>query len=199
MNQNAIQNLFDNSARVTLLVKDNSNEKRLYTLSKGQVCIPKKQVDNLFNTYWYQIYSGEDIDDLYEFGSKLSNISNKLHWGTRQEVNGHMQQINYWMSKKIKFKNNYNACNIYNKSTQELHSCLSQAINKLQAEVAYDQEIERQRAYLQAQQQMHTQQIQAINNYADALRNQHVQVDSNVYHNGTVNVNSTGTYNHYFW
>lgn len=159
MNGNTIQNLFDNSTRVTLLVKDNSNEKRIYTLSKGQVCVPKKQVDSLFNTYWYQIYTGENIDELYEFGAKLTNISNKLHWATRQEVNGHMQNLNYWISKKIKFKNNYNACKMYDKSTHELDICLSKAVNKLQAEIAHDQELERQRAYLQAQQQMHAQQM----------------------------------------
>lgn len=46
-------------------------------------------------------------------------------------------------------------------------------------------------------------QNQAINNYADALRNQHVQIDANVYHQGTVNhnvnqnVNFNGTMYHY--
>ena len=50
---------------------------------------------------------------------------------------------------------------------------------------------------------MQQQQVNAMNNYSNALRNQHVQVDANVYHRGTVNVNSNvnvnGTYNHYFW
>lgn len=53
-----------------------------------------------------------------------------------------------------------------------------------------------------AQQQLQ-QQINTLNNYSDLLRNQHVQVDNNVYHSRTVNVNSNinvnGTYNHYFW
>ena len=60
---------------------------------------------------------------------------------------------------------------------------------------------------MEAQQRLQQQQINALNNYSDALRNQHVQVDTNVYHSGTVNVNSNvnhnvnlyGTVNHRYW
>lgn len=95
-------------------------------------------------------------------------------------------------------------------SQPELHACLSALVNNelsiIAKEKEYEQQQERlrqQQAAYEAQQRLQQQQINALNNYSDALRNQHVQVDTNVYHRGTVNVNSNvnvnGTYNHYFW
>ena len=79
----------------------------------------------------------------------------------------------------------------------------SEIENRTLTTISQEQNLEMQRSALQAQQQMQQQQVNAMNNYSNALRNQHVQVDANVYHSGTVNVNSNvnvnGNYTYRYW
>ena len=115
-----------------------------------------------------------------------------------------MPETKYWAEKEVKFRNIFNTCKINNQSEQELNNCLSSAVNIINREIAHDREIALQQQYIQAQQQMQMQQINALNNYADALRNQNVNVNhsgtinSNIYHSGTMNVNHYRNYGYYY-
>ena len=183
---NDVMNLFDYSENITLSVKSDLKKKKDYFLIKSLVCIPKKVEKPLFNTYWHQIYTDkEDLDLLYDRISRISSISNKLSRSLRRKINALNTPLNNWMDKKIKFTNYYNACIKATKTEEELHSCLSRSVNNIQSEIAHEKEIAAKMRYLQIQQQMQNQQNYALYNYADALRNQNV----NVRHSGTINQN----------
>lgn len=183
---NDVMNLFDYSENITLSVKSDLNGEKDYFLIKSLVCIPKKVEKPLFNTYWHQIYTDkEDLDLLYDRISRISSISNKLSRSTKRKINALNSPLKNWMDKKTKFTNYYNACIKATKTEEELHSCLARSVNNIQSEIAYEKEIEAKMRYLQIQQQMQNQQNYALYNYADALRNQNV----NVRHSGTINQN----------
>lgn len=197
-------NLQLNNPTVNLLIKNNDNKKNLYTLKKTLICIPTTPKDPLFDMYWAQIYTGSDPIQNYEFFLKLGNFFNKLTFKTRGELNKVLPETKYWAEKEVKFRNIFNTCKINNQSEQELNNCLSSAVNIINREIAHDREIALQQQYIQAQQQTQMQQINALNNYADALRNQNVNVNhsgtinSNIYHSGTMNVNHYRNYGYYY-
>lgn len=202
LDYSGMKNLFNDRSGVTLEIKDNYNRKDIYNLKTSTICIPQKEQDPLYDTYWQQIYTdqGDPIEG-YEFYSKLSSFSYKLTWNTKVRLAQLLKETNYWADKKIKFTNKYNACKI----DKDIKICLADAVNKLSTEIAYDQEVARQNAYIQAQQQMQQQQIDALNNYAYSLRNQNINVNhsgtvnSNVYHSGTVNINNNINTPYYRW
>ena len=192
---NDVNNLFEYRENVTLTIRNDMNSEREIFLIKSFVCIPKKKEDPLYNTYWHQIYTNkEDLDFLYDRISRIYSISNKLSRSLRRKINALNTPLNNWMDKKIKFTNYYNACIKATKTEEELHSCLVRSVNNIQSEIAYEKEIAAKMRYLQIQQQMQNQQNYALYNYADALRNQNV----NVHHSGTINQNMyiRGIYRH---
>ena len=164
----------------------------------------------LYNSYWSQICN-IDAENAAEELYHAEGLINKYSKGMRDMIASAHQTVVYWANKKHNFDNGYKRCTMLSSSSQpELHACLSALVNNelsiIAKEKEYEQQQERlrqQQAAYEAQQRFQQQQINALNNYSDALRNQHVQVDTNVYHRGTVNVNSNinvnGTYNHYFW
>lgn len=194
-----------NKPTVNLLIKNNDNKKKLYTLTRTYICIPETPKDPLFDMYWAQIYAGNnDPIQKYEFLLKLSSFFYKLTFKTRTELNTVLPETKYWAEKEVKFRNIFNTCKINNQSEQELNNCLSGAVNIINREIVHEREIALQQQFIQAQQQMQQQQINALNNYADSLRNQNVNVNhsgtinSNVYHSGTMNVNHYRNYGYYY-
>ena len=189
---------------VNLLIKKINNKISSYTLKKTLICIQETPKDPLFDMYWAQIYTGSDPIQTYEFLSKLNRFIYKLTFRTRGDIKQLLPETRYWADKEIKFENNYKACKINSKSEQELNNCLSGAVNIINREISRDREIILQQQYMQAQQQMQQQQINALNNYADSLRNQNVNVNhsgtinSNVHHSGTLNVNHYRNYGYYY-
>lgn len=191
-----LQNIINNTTSITLLIKNNNKKKKLYNLTKTKLCtlsLDTNNQDSLFDTYWLQIYTGQNIEDSLETISKYTNISNKLSKRTKQNLAMEFEKLNYWKSKKIKFENSYNSCKITTKSNDDLHACLIKSVSQLKQEIAYEQELMLRNAYIRAQQQLQIQQIRALNNYANALRYQNI----NVNHNGTFNVNHSIYYRPY--
>lgn len=187
-----------------LIIKNNDNKKISYTLTKTLICIPETHKDPLFDMYWSQIYMGIDPIQNYEFLLKLCSFFNKLTFRMRAEINQTLPETKYWAEKEVKFRNIFNTCKINNQSEQEFNNCLSGAVNIINREITHDREIALQQQYIQTQQQMQQEQINALNNYADSLRNQNVNVkhsgtiNSNIYHNGTMNVNHYRNYGYYY-
>ena len=195
-----------NNPTVNLLIKNNNNDKISYTLTKTLICIPEIPKDHFFDMYWAQIYTDTTAYPIqvYEVLLKLNSIFNKLTFKLRGEINQFMPKAKYWADKEVKFRSMFKSCKINSKSEQELNNCLSGAVNIINREISRDREIILQQQYMQAQQQMQQQQINALNNYADSLRNQNVNVNhsgtinSNVHHSGTLNVNHYRNYGYYY-
>ncbi len=202
-------NLLDRSNSINFEVKNDYGKKDI-SLIKSRICIKKKTMGELYNSYWSQICN-IDAENAAEELYHAEGLINKYSKGMRDMIASAHQTVVYWANKKHNFDNGYKRCTMLSSSSQpELHACLSALVNNelsiIAKEKEYEQQQERlkqQQAAYEAQQRLQQQQINALNNYSDALRNQHVQVDTNVYHRGTVNVNSNvnvnGTYNHYFW
>lgn len=186
---------------VNLEYKDNNGQKREVTLNKTQMCIPVQQKDELFETYWRQICPiSANIQEIINMDRALLSSRN-VNYYQKQFIGQELEKLYYWNDKHQKFLAGYKTCK-YSNGT-DIHSCLTSLVDRELQQIAKEQEYARQQAILQAQQQMQQQQVNAMNNYSHALRNQHVQVDTNVYHNGTVNhnvnqnVNFNGTIYHY--
>ena len=196
-------NMFENALSpksITIEFKNNTG-KKIITMTQTIICTPIKENDDLFNTYWKQIYTGRDLEDITLDIQATSKIYNHLSYGLKQYLQELSNQLSYWQPKKIKFQSGYNSCKAHYMIDSEMHSCISNLVNREIAQMQHEEYIRQQQAILQTQQQMQQQQVNALNNYSDALRNQHVNVSGsvNVQHSGTVNVNQNvyGTMYHY--
>lgn len=133
----------------------------------------------------------------------IGRVNNKLTPQFRVAYNSWQNELGDWNNKKAQFRNGFNLCLTNSYTTNDANNCLNQLVNRSINTITHEQNLEMQRTTLQVQQQMQQQQVNAMNNYSHALRNQHVQVDANVYHSGTVNhnvnqnVNFNGTMYHY--
>ncbi len=190
--------IFDQGNTANLKIKDIFGNKKEVSITKANVCEPKSKKDELFETYWQQI-DPKYKDGLEEEKRLTKNFlkAKGLSWQARDLEYKRLKKLNYLLGKREKLYSSYNICKSYVQTPEELHSCISQAVNKLQLEIVYEEEAERKQEYLEAQQRMQQQQIDAMNNYANALRNQNVNVNTNTYHSGTVNVNSNVNGNYY--
>lgn len=181
-------NYLDGVSTINLEVKTVTGQKKYITLNK--TLIYKKQiVEPFFDTYWGQIcpYNLEEVEENL---TPIWRMSRNLTETAKNEYTIIQNEFNWWLNKRNQFRNGFNLCLANNYNKQDVNSCLGQLVNRTLTTISQEQNLEMQRSALQAQQQMQQQQVNAINNYSNALRNQHVQVDANVYHSGTVNVNS---------
>lgn len=192
--------MFDNAISpnsITLEIKNDSG-KRTISMKRANICTPIKEEDALFNSYWEQIYTDISIDDANEFIKQTSRVRSKLSSGFIGDLRVLEDKVSYWQPKKTRFQNGYNTCKANYITDMDLHTCLSTLVNRELAQIQHEEYIRQQQEIFQAQQKMQQQQVDALNNYSDALRNQHVNVNQNVYHSGNVNHNVNGTYNHYY-
>lgn len=194
-------NLLDSQSTIKLEIKSTNGEKRTVTISKARICFTETK-EPFFDSYWGQVCS-YDLDNIANNLSYIGRVAKNFSPQAKSDYVSWQNEYSNWANKKAQFRNGFNLCLANNYNKQDVNSCLGQLVNRTLTTISQEQNIEMQRSALQAQQQMQQQQVNAMNNYSNALRNQHVQVDANVYHRGTVNVNSNvnvnGTYNHYFW
>lgn len=194
-------NYLDGHQSISLDVKSASGDKKSINISKAQICTAKTK-EPFFESYWGQVCTYE-LDSVAEWASYVGRVGNKLTPQFKSEFYNMQNELNGWLNKRTQFKNGFNLCLVNSYNKQDVNSCLGQLVNRTLTTISQEQNIEMQRSALQAQQQMQQQQVNAINNYSNALRNQHVQVDANVYHSGTVNVNSNvnvnGNYTYRYW
>ena len=193
-------NLLKRSNTINLEIKNDSG-KRNITLNKDNVCTQKLIPNEIYSMYWSQICDF-DVDNASEEVYYAEGITSKLSQREKEMLASAHNTISYWRNKRNIFDNGFKKCTSFSTSDNELHSCLSLLVNNELAKInkekefeLYQQQLRQQQAALQAQQQLQQQQINAMNNYADALRNQHVQVNQNVYHSGTVDINSNIQFN----
>ena len=195
-------NLLSRSNTASFEIKNRSG-KQVVSMTKSYVNYPIENFDNPHrDKYWKQI-SNYDIEFVKFLLGKLSRISD---WssGMRNHINNEYTKLNHWSKYYTKFKNGYDVCiSNYGMDNRDSNSCIMNVVDKTKADIAYDEEQARQQAMYEQQmrmqqQQMYLQQqqINAMNNYADALQNQHVDVNQNVNYSGTVNHNINGTMNY---
>lgn len=165
---------------IELELKTASGDKKSMTINKANVCKVTTR-EPFFDSYWNQIYSG-DLEEYNEWFRAIGNVGNKLTTQFKSEYAKAQSDINTWISRKSQFRNGFNMCLANYHTTTDVNNCLNQLVNRFAGTISQENNIK-------AQQQITNQQINAMNNYSDALRNQHVQVDANVYHSGNVNVN----------
>ena len=198
---NDFDNYLDGQQTIRLDIKSTSGDKKDITLSRGEICV-SNQIEPLFDSYWGQVCT-YDLDSASKYFSYIGRVNNKLTPQFRADYNYWQNELSGWNNKKAQFRNGFNLCLSNNYNTSDVNNCLNQLVNRSINSIAHEQSLNMQRTQLQAQQQMQQQQVNAMNNYSNALRNQHVQVDANVYHSGTVNhnvnqnVNFNGTMYHY--
>lgn len=180
---------------LVLDIKSPSGMNKNISMHRGEVCTIE-ETEPFFDAYWGQI-SKTNLEAIYKRFLTTSYVINQCSPRYKEEFNYERNGINGALAIKEQFRNGFNLCleNSYNMT--DANNCLTQLVNKFQDRIAHEQELEMQRSALQAQQQMQQQQIDALNNYAYSLRNQHV--DTNIQHSGTINVNKNiyGTMYHY--
>lgn len=197
-----IDNILNQKQAVKLEIKTSAGIKKDINLTKANVCTTKiNSDDELFNTYWNQVCSYPyDLDNGLKISQNLLKVN--LSYYSRRDLDNEIQRINYWLAKRNKFKNGYNVCRM-NLDEYSVNKCLAELVNRELTQIQHEETLRQQQAALEAQQRMQQQQINALNNYSYAIQNQRMQVDTNVYHSGTVNVNSNvnvnGRYNHYHY
>lgn len=198
---NDFSNLLNNSQQINMETKKSDGTKKYVSIVKSNLCTTL-EYEPFFNSYWGQIYP-YDIDSQLAFLAKISNVSNKLTKQFKYEYNSRQNEINKMLAKRNQFRIGFNLClaNYYNMN--DVNNCLNQLVNRSLNQIANEQNLQMQQSAIQTQQQLQQRQINALNNYSYALQNQRMQVDTNVYHSGTINNNINlngninGTYYHY--
>ena len=190
-------NYVDNQQTVNLVIKGKND----VNLVKANIC-KMVDVEPYFDNYWGQVCS-LNLDWATNTVNYVGRISNMISSQSKAEVADAQVMLNNWLRIKSQFRNGFNLCLSNNYNTSDVNNCLNQLVSRSINSIAHEQNLEMQRTTLQMQQQMQQQQINAMNNYSHALRNQHVQVNANVNHSGTINhnvnqnVNLNGTIYHY--
>ena len=192
---------------VRLEVKDEYGNIKYATLHKSNIC-RSLIVEPLFDSYWKQVWQNDDaMWNLAENLYYTQRIYNKLTLRTKNELSALTSNVNNWLAKQDQFRTGFDLCLANNYNMNDVNNCLNQLVNRSLNQIANEQNLQMQQSAIQAQQQIQQRQINALNNYSYALQNQRMQVDNNVYHSGTVNVNSNvnvngnlnGTYHHYWY
>lgn len=194
-------NYLNNNQSISLDVRTANGDKKSINISKAQICTIYTK-EPFFESYWGQVCTYE-LDRISEWTLSVERVRNRLTPQFKSGFDSMQNELNGWLNKRTQFKNGFNLCLVNSYNKQDVNNCLGQLVNRTLTTISQEQNIEMQRSALQAQQQMQQQQVNAMNNYSNALRNQHVQVDANVYHSGTVNVNSNvnvnGNYTYRYW
>lgn len=192
-------NYLDSYQSISLDIKSVNGDKKSVNLSKAHMCTIETR-EPFFESYWGQVCTYE-LDIMSKWISFVKRVGNKLTPQLNSGINEFQEEVNGWLYKRSQFRNGFNICLSNNYNKQDVNGCLMQLVNRTITTVSQEQNREMQRSNLQAQQEMSQQQVDAINNYSNALRNQHVKVDANIYHSGTINnnVNVNGTFNHYLY
>lgn len=159
--------------------------KKILSLSKENFCTTSIEEPELFTMYWKQIYQN-DLPRIIKLTAVLSGLP--LSYWAKRDLEEGLLDVEYWKGKHNQFKNGYNSC-VATQENLDIHVCLNQLVNRELMQINKDNIIKQQQAALRAQQQMQQQQINAMNNYSDALRNQHVKIEGSVYNYGSVDVN----------
>lgn len=184
-------NVMDRKHHMILKIKDLHKKNKDVTLVKSRVCIPNKVSDEIFDTYWQQVYNGDfDLDFI---AKKLNNMSNiPFTRKSRMELQQMERYVSYWLPKKKVFTNGYKACEYSRSNTEQFHQCVDKLVNKELDKISKEEEYAHKRLELATKLQMFamaagavTNLAGAINNHSDALRNQNL----NIYHSGTINAN----------
>ena len=194
MDVNNFASVLNLSNSVKLEIKHNKEKREVY-LSKNRVCRQKLLEDNIYTSYWVQICS-LNIENIAEDLYYAETIKHKLSNEMINMLNVTHQNLMYWFNKKKRYNNNYQICRTSSLNNQDLHNCMSAVVKNeltiIEQEKAYalqQEQIRLQREAYEAQQYIQKKQIEALNNYSNALRNQRVRVDTNIYHSGDVDVN----------
>lgn len=194
-------NYLENQEKINLEIKLINGGKKNVTLERLQMCTLEEK-EPFFEQYWTQICP-LDLKNASKWVNSVGAISNKLSAsGKSTQVNDQSILLN-WKNKQTQFRNGFNLCLANNYNENDVNICLNKLVDRTLGTISQEQNLEMQRSTLQAQQQINQQQVNAMNNYSDALRNQHVKIDADVYHYGSIDVNSNvninGNYYHHYW
>lgn len=171
-------------------IRIETKNKKNVTLSRMEFCTVEQE-EPLFDAYWKQVCS-YNIEFMNENLNHMKRVLAMLTQQARYDYKSQQNELFDWMNKREQFRNGFNMCLQNTYSVGEANACLNQLVNRSIGVITHEQNIQAQREYLYAQQQMHNEEVNALNNYSHALRNQHVQVDANVNHN----VDVSGTIYH---
>ncbi len=183
--------VMDMNPNMTLLIKDANNKKRSVNLTRSKVCIEIKPSENeIFLTYWNQLYDGEyDLELVHDKIQKLNRVD--LSYRSKSEVRQMEEYVTYWLKKKKIFKNSYKSCDLSSYDDTSLCNCLSKFVDKELAKIAKEEEYAMERYKIRAKLQMFAMSTAAaiymggaIKDHAHALRNQNVHHS----HSGSINL-----------
>lgn len=186
-NIDIFNNYLSNLNNAIFLIKKTDGKVQEISLSKMNICTTK-EFEPFFNEYWTQVYS-DDLDYYLKISSYTARVSNKLTPTFKTKYSSKVNRYYELDNKRKSFRQGFNLCLSNNYNKNDVVYCLNRLVDRSIGLMTHEENINMQRYNIQAQQEMTNQHVNAINNYSDALRNQHVQVDANVYHSGNVNVN----------
>lgn len=188
-------NIMDRKHRMKLKIKDSQKKNKDIALVKDRVCIPNKVNNDIFDTYWQQIYNGDfDIDFVAQKLNKMSSIP--FTRKSRIELQQMERYVSYWLPKKKVFTNGYKACEYSRSNTEQFHQCVDKLVNKELAKISKEEEYAHKRLELATKLQMFAMAAGAVTNLAGSINNHaYALQNQNVYHSGTFNVNHSGTVN----
>lgn len=107
----------EKATKVNILAKSNSG-KKLYTIERQPIQLPKRNKDKNFNVRWLEVVPEQYANS--EYIEILPQYSNKLKM--------QLDIGNYWAARKESFKKGYDACMTYPKNEQS--SCFMNLVNR---------------------------------------------------------------------
>lgn len=191
-----IFSIINSSYTTTLQIKDINKKKKEVNLVKNKLCITTIVPDEVFNSYWQQVYNGgTDLEFMSNQVAKLASIK-RLHRKTKWEVQSMQTYLDYWLPKKRIFDSAYKACTISADTQDEFHSCMQKLVTRELAKIAKEEEYAHKRFEIGAKLKMVAMGALAVTNLAGSINNHAYALQhQNVYHNGNFNVNHSGTIN----
>jgi len=191
--KNDFTNYLNGQQSIKLEIKSVDGSKKNINLTRSEICTTRLS-EPLFDSYWQQVCP-YDLDWWADYLTAVGKVSNNLTAQSQNEYSATINEVNSWIRRKSQFRNGFNVCLNNNYNMNDVNACLNQLVVRALNIIANEQNLELQRSAVRAQQQIQQQQINALNNYAYSLRNQQVNVNSNinVNHSGTMNVNHSGT------
>lgn len=155
----------EKGTQVSLFVKKPDKSKQTYSLTRTQITLPQKKVDERFDIHWKQIVptDAEICDEIpYEVLQKLSY--------------DYSHYLQYWSERKILFQNGYDACMSYLPNEQNF--CLMNLVNREIDKTKNDRNAEIQAMIMQQQAIYHHENIinqmrteNELNNINNSIRN----------------------------
>lgn len=203
MKGSEFDNYLTSQDSIQLDIKNAGGGKKTVNLTKSSICVAT-ETEPLFDTYWGQICP-YDLDSVKNYLNYITRVSSKLTPQLRTNDYAVTQnELNAWVNKKNQFRRGFNSCLSNSYSKPDANACLNQLVTRTLDNIAQEQNLQNQRAAVQAQQEaVRTQQIiakqqfllgigqiYATLDHAHALRHQHVNVSGNVNveHSGRINL-----------